>query len=575
MSYQKEITDYLQREISDGKQYDNLFPNSSCKRSYVGSGDTFMTMDQIKDHIIKYQMQTAKYAAKHLKNLTPQAAVKKIKSFMYGNIQYEADGINQDIKSPQCVWASRQDGIDCKSYSVMAGCMLSNLGLKFYIRKIKQAVHAPDHFTHVYIVVPKDQTTGNLDNGYWTIDGTSHTDTESQFIDEPYDIFMSLPHYSLNGSARAQGSRALRGAIAPVSKVAIQGLENFLTLLSGINVSATIVAGIRTRITSYINQGIDPQFSIVNSGVIIEGELFPFAPAGRSQLGSPTAYIQNQLGISVGRSNSRFFGINSTQSTTGDPTADTVAVVAEELLDSNFFASTFGAIFANGFDLSCWNSSMSPSRANDTVKQDIPFLLKQSGIEASVNANTIRKLFYTLEVYKQGFVNIQSGFANCTEKGGVQGEKLVQAFIDFIVPSVNASLNAVGKSLQSKGTRTQGGDHRLKIASSWSGGNIVLKNRNFQILDFDIITNAGQIDTGNNPGLPSTVGTSLPSLPSNTNPISTGFQTGGFSTANPNVTQNTVQQASVSKVIGGVALAAVAYYLIEQNLKKNKTKKAA
>ncbi|WP_445915265.1 hypothetical protein, partial [Flavobacterium sp.] len=81
-------------------------------------------------------------------------------------------------------------------------CILLQLGFKHYIRKIKQPMFAPESFTHVYVIVPVDQNTGSLKQGYYTIDGTLPTTQEPNYI-ETKDFFMDkLSHIGLNGATQ-------------------------------------------------------------------------------------------------------------------------------------------------------------------------------------------------------------------------------------------------------------------------------------------------------------------------------------------------------------------------------------
>ena len=51
------------------------------------------------------------------------------------------------------------------------------------MRRIKQAMN-PDGFTHVYVVVPKNQKTANLTQGYYVIDGTINTMQELPYLEK-------------------------------------------------------------------------------------------------------------------------------------------------------------------------------------------------------------------------------------------------------------------------------------------------------------------------------------------------------------------------------------------------------
>ena len=193
----------LYRQIKDGKQYDKLFPKSKCKSTYAGSGMTDFSVTEMQDMVKQFFWQTAKVAPL-LKKSSLQATCNAIHDFAYWHFQYKADKEDQILRSPACSWYSRYDGIDCKSYSILASCILTNLGVVHYIRRIKQPGFLPNLWTHVYIIVPVDQKGGKLTKGYHTIDGTVFSNNEPLFT-EKSDIYMSMDHYRLNGPAPQQG----------------------------------------------------------------------------------------------------------------------------------------------------------------------------------------------------------------------------------------------------------------------------------------------------------------------------------------------------------------------------------
>jgi len=134
-----------------------------------------------------------------LKGKTILETCDKIHYFLYYDIQYQADGVTQNLRSPANSWFNRRDGIDCKSYSIFASSVLMNLGIKHYIRQIKQPKFNPKQYTHVYVVVPFDQASGKLDKGHTIIDGTIMSNKEPSYTDKK-DVFMDqkLPHIGLN-----------------------------------------------------------------------------------------------------------------------------------------------------------------------------------------------------------------------------------------------------------------------------------------------------------------------------------------------------------------------------------------
>jgi hypothetical protein len=190
----------LSRQVRSGEQYDHLLPKTKCKSTYVGDGLTDHSVVQMTDVILKHEDQTQDLA-KVLQQPTVSQTVVAIHDFLYWHLQYKADDADQLLRSPACSWYSRHDGIDCKSYSIFASCLLLNLNVVHYIRKIKQPTYAPNDYTHVYIVVPKNQKTANLNDGYYIIDGTLKNNIEPRFSQKHDTKMAGLKHYALNGAA--------------------------------------------------------------------------------------------------------------------------------------------------------------------------------------------------------------------------------------------------------------------------------------------------------------------------------------------------------------------------------------
>ncbi len=201
----------LQRPLLDGSMYNAFFSTSKCIPTPLGDGDTEFTINQMKDQVLKWAKELdTKKVKKLFAKPTLLATVTNIHNFEYNHYQYNADGWNQNLRSPKCAWASRSVGIDCKSYAITASCLLLNLNIKHYIRRIKQPFHDyPNEYTHVYVNVPFDQVNGDLSKGYYTIDGTLST-MEEPLNTNPHDIFMStkMPHYALNGSGITDGTNS-------------------------------------------------------------------------------------------------------------------------------------------------------------------------------------------------------------------------------------------------------------------------------------------------------------------------------------------------------------------------------
>jgi hypothetical protein len=190
----------LHRVLRDGKQYDKLIPKTKCDGVALGEGMTDFTVTEMAIMVDQYYSQTEKIAPL-LKKRSLQQTCNAIHEFAYWHFQYKADEEVQYLRSPACSWYSRHTGIDCKSYSIVASCILINLGINHYIRRIKQPGFAPELWTHVYIVVPADQKTGSIAPGYYVIDGTIATNVEPIYS-EKSDQYMSMKHIGLNAPAQ-------------------------------------------------------------------------------------------------------------------------------------------------------------------------------------------------------------------------------------------------------------------------------------------------------------------------------------------------------------------------------------
>jgi hypothetical protein len=189
----------LWRPLNSGMQFNSLFPASTCTKTDIGSGNTDFSIKEMNALVLKFAYQT-ELVAEILEKDTLQNTCNAIKDFAYNHFQYKADDEDQMLRSPACSWHDRAIGIDCKSYSILASCLLTNLGIKHYIRRIKQQGYAPEQFTHVYVVVPNNQKTADLQQGSICIDGTLKQSNEPSFLIKS-DLYMDLQHFALNGLA--------------------------------------------------------------------------------------------------------------------------------------------------------------------------------------------------------------------------------------------------------------------------------------------------------------------------------------------------------------------------------------
>lgn len=193
-----EINLILKRRIKKGDEFNHLIEKPKNQKIKLKKGDTFYSVAMMKVWVENFFKQVAKLS-QILKGQTVKETCEKIHYFLYYDIQYQADGVTQNLRSPANSWFNRREGIDCKSYSIFASSVLMNLGIKHYIRQIKQPHFNPRQYTHVYVVVPIDQESGKLDKGYCIIDGTIASNKEPNYTDKK-DVFMNqkLPHIGLN-----------------------------------------------------------------------------------------------------------------------------------------------------------------------------------------------------------------------------------------------------------------------------------------------------------------------------------------------------------------------------------------
>ncbi|WP_394760305.1 transglutaminase-like domain-containing protein [Flavobacterium sp.] len=192
----------LHRKIKNGLEFNVLFPVVGNSQTNLGVGDTHHSTKQMKAMVQKYYTQCNKVAP-YLKKASLKETTQAVYDFLYNHIQYKQDNALQQLRTPANSWRNRVLGIDCKSYSIFASCILTSLNIKHYIRQIKQPNFKPHLYTHVYVVVPFNQQTGSLDDGSYVIDATVSNNREPIYIKKE-DLFMStqLPHVGLNGAKK-------------------------------------------------------------------------------------------------------------------------------------------------------------------------------------------------------------------------------------------------------------------------------------------------------------------------------------------------------------------------------------
>lgn len=201
-------------------------PYSDCSSVKLAEGDTKVAIENMAVWAKKYQHHT-KDLAVTFANKSLKTTCSTIHNFCYWYFQYSIDGKKQNLRSPACSWATRVEGIDCKSYSIIASTILLNLGIKHYFRRIKTS--PVEGFSHVYVIVPIDQKQPkNLHKGYYVIDGTLPHTLEPSFSQNS-DVFMEaeLPIYGLAGGGGSPWGAIIQQAaqdLKPITEAVIGGL---------------------------------------------------------------------------------------------------------------------------------------------------------------------------------------------------------------------------------------------------------------------------------------------------------------------------------------------------------------
>ncbi|RRO19673.1 hypothetical protein [Flavobacteriaceae bacterium 14752] len=418
----------LRRKVVKNSEFDSLIEKSSCQSSFLGQGDTFLSIQLIAELAKKHRKQTQKWA-KRLKKPTTQQTVNGDYKFLYDHFQYKADAEKQNLKSPKCAWSKRFDGIDCKTYSLIASTLLLNQNINHYIRKIKQPGFIEDQYTHVYVIVPKDQKTNKLNKGYYVVDATTHDNKEPLFI-EKYDVFMeAMPHYGLNGLAMSNISQS------------IKAMEKLADILNDAGVLKSITDAMLIRVNRFVNKGIDPVIAISRNGIVIEGQLFRFQQPGQ-KIEIPEIFVQTKsqgLQRAVNSSLSKNAEFTSTNGNSGGGSIDFGNVFNTS--NDDWFQTAlsdigdfFGGIFGGGFYKENHVKENAERLHNEHNKLVDEINNSLSNQNFNIFSQKIARLRHISELVEKAFIKKKSeGWSN-------QSESNLQASID-IAKRYNTQIN--------------------------------------------------------------------------------------------------------------------------------------
>lgn len=421
----------LYRPIAQQSQFEGLIPPYQGQEvSFDKESDNSTTYDTLKymdQWATKYAYQM-KTVAPRLKGRDLKETVAKIYLFLYSHFQYKLDGSLQNLYSPSAAWYFRHKGFDCKTYSILASTILRNLNIPHTFRMVQQAGIMPGQWSHVYVIVSDKKTN-------YVIDATTHTNKEVSYK-KKYDYNMihrglasPYPYGTLNCACQGIAIQKNVGLGAPSNlEATIANFHVFLNELEKKGFPREVTDKMLYLVKSNIENGIDPNFhEIVQKAILSEsklGELSPVSllnPTGTTFNLSPTASPLSIQGVSTTGIMSSITGL-----ITGNPLAAIGLITSLVPIEK-----TFGAVFANGFDLSCWGASYSEQKAKVFIEKRVPELVKESGIESGIVTTAILDRFLNLidvEIFwaRNGQ---QPKYASCTRKGYALQEKTFQTLM--------------------------------------------------------------------------------------------------------------------------------------------------
>ena len=133
----------LRREVKTHTMYDRYFTKTPCKSTFLGDYTTTGGLQQMVELSLKYK-SFSKEISKVLKGRNLKETVANIHQFIYEHVQYNADHIDQELRTPSCTWNSRLEGTDCKSQSLFASTILLCLNIPHSFRKVRRNLNHKD-----------------------------------------------------------------------------------------------------------------------------------------------------------------------------------------------------------------------------------------------------------------------------------------------------------------------------------------------------------------------------------------------------------------------------------------------
>lgn len=417
----------LHRTLRSGSQFEGLIPPyQGSEHNFDKETDNSNTYDTLRfmaqwSNKYAYQM---KRIAPLLKGATIQETVNNIYQFLYSHFQYKLDGSLQNLYSPSAAWHFRKSGFDCKTYSLLASILLQNLKIPHSFRMVQQLGIMPGEWSHVYVIVPDK-------NIEYVIDATTHNNKQVSFT-KKHDYVMkhlglASPYTSGLGCACQGTPITNKGLGAPGNlETTIANFHVFLNELEKKGFPKATTDKMLALVRYNVENGIDPNMQeIVKKALLPAGQLGLdisqitsfLQPAGTTYGNAPISNMAIQ-GTSIS-------GMSSLISVGIDAAATAFPPLA--LLKLIPIEKTFGQVFANGFDLSCWGASYSEQKAKLDLEKDVPFMAQWSGLDRVASTETYDRFLNITEAYLMDAKNgQQSKYAACTRKGHALRQKTIE-----------------------------------------------------------------------------------------------------------------------------------------------------
>ena len=458
------IDSLLYRPLKSGKEYEALIPTyKGIDHNFDKNADNSNTYDTLKymsEWAYKYAHQMSRVAPL-LKGRSIQETVNNIYNFLYNHFQYKLDGETQNLYSPSAAWHFRKKGFDCKTYSILASTILQNLSIPHAFRMVQQQGIMPGEWSHVYVIVPN----GNTHN---VIDATTHNNKEVSFTNK-YDhtmkhIGLASPYTKGLGCACSGTSLKRSGLGAPnVLANTVNNFHAFLNELEKKGISKEVTSRMLVLVKWNVENGIDPNMGEILNKAFAQSQGLGLLPIGMTSFRPPmpTASLPTNIYQPTSTSGSLFqSGIATGMSALSNVSVQGVNVggVVNSLATGNYIGAgievlkaiipidkTFGQVFANGFNLSCWGSTHTPAKTKAWAEVDIP-LIFNSTIGRTVTIESINTYFDAMNYVTQRTRN-NNGFKGCSRDALVQYADAFETAKNKVLESFRSSPELIDAGL--------------------------------------------------------------------------------------------------------------------------------